>query len=190
MEPEGAVTKQQVGSVNDRDRSPMMTLGRVVFWLGLGLAALPTAAFIALLVEASYKPNYDVNSPDYGRYSEVFARLREQLDQRDPTDEDILDFAALNGGQWTTACLFGGYTHPLDEMLSREAVIDNTDRVRLTEARSRGVRLGTVEEFEALIAYIDLRNRAHFIHFSQGIGPSGQHFEQCISKPNTTIYFR
>jgi hypothetical protein len=114
----------------------MMALGRAIFWLVLGLAALPAVAFIAFLIEASYRPNYDENSPEYGRYSEVFARIREQLDRRNPTNEDTIDFAALNDGQWMTACLFGGYTHPLDEMHSRGALIDNTDRARLTEARS------------------------------------------------------
>jgi hypothetical protein len=61
------------------------------------------------------------------------------------------------------------------------------DRFRLGQAGIRGVRLGQVEEFEILIAYIDHRNRAHFIHFEEGIGSEGQHLEKCIARPETKI---
>ena len=164
----------------------MMTLGRVTFWVFVGLVALPVLAAGAFLLEASYRPNYDENN-DYGRYPEVFSYLREQLAHRDPTSQDTVDLSALNGGRWTTGCLFGGYTNPLGELQSRGALIDDRDRNRLSAAKSHGFRVSAVEEFEALISYIDESNRAHFIHFERGIGASGQHLQECVSKPGTMI---
>jgi hypothetical protein len=59
-----------------------------------------------------------------------------------------IDFSSLNNGEWKTACLFGGYTRPLDEMRLRGASISENDTARFTEAGTRGFRLGHVEEQE------------------------------------------
>ena len=93
----------------------------------------------------------------------------------------------LNDGHWKTACLFGGYTNPLRQMQAIGATIDVEDEARLTEAGSRGFRAAQVEESEMMIAYTDTGNRAHFPHFERGIGPAGQHLQECVSKPVTTI---
>jgi hypothetical protein len=77
---------------------------------------------------------------------------------------------------------------PLDEMRALGANISETDRVRMTEAGLRGFRLGQVEEQEMVIAFIDLSNNARFIHFHTGIGPEGQNFRRCISKPETRLF--
>jgi hypothetical protein len=57
----------------------------------------------------------------------------------------------------------------------------------MTEAT--GLRLFPIEEFEVVIAYKDLSNNAHFIHFNTGIGPEGQHRETCVSKPQARLLF-
>jgi hypothetical protein len=45
-----------------------------------------------------------------------------------------------------------------------------------------------VEEHEMAIAFIDLKNNAHVIHFETGIGPEGQHLQKCISKSETRLF--
>jgi hypothetical protein len=102
--------------------------------------------------------------------------------------QKTITLTELNSGEWKTACLFGGYTDPLEAMRVHGANIDEKDRVRFTEAGSRGFRLGQVEEHEMAIAFVDLGNNARFIHFRTGIGPGGQHLRRCISKPQTRLY--
>src|SRR5262245_35602678 len=141
-----------------------------------------------LLVELSYRPVNNSSDANYRRYMEVFDRLRPALDYRGTTRDDFIDFADLNDGEWKIACLFGGYTYPLETMQMLGANIDEKDRARLTEAGSRGFRLGQVEERGMAIAFVDLGNNARFIHFRSGIGPEGQNLKRCISKPATRLY--
>ncbi len=145
------------------------------------------AAAVYLAVLLSYSPRYDEDHPDHRRYAERFAALRAWLDGQGAATRVSIDFADLNGGQWKTVCLFGGYTDPLREIQALGAEIDDRDRARLTEAGRRGFRIGPIEEFELAIAYIDRENKARFIHMKSGIGPRGQHFEKCIDRPETKI---
>ena len=183
------MTGDQADNVDHRSRG-LLFLARVILWLFSGLSALWLLAIVVFSIEAACRPKYDENHPDYRRYSELFNHLADQASRPSLPHEHTIDFSGLSGGQWTTACLFGGYTDPLREIESRGALIDEADRTRLIEARSRGFRVGTVEEFEALVAYVDPANRAHFVHFRNGIGASGQHFERCIQKPDTTVSFQ
>jgi hypothetical protein len=164
-----------------------MTLRRLVFLLIGSVATLCLLGAVAVVVELSYRPTYDRSDPTYRRYLEAFERLRVPLDQRGAKKEDSVDLSELNNGEWTTACLFGGYTMPLDEMRALGANISGRDRVRMTQAGSRGFRLAQVEEQEMVIAFVDLSNNARFIHFHTGIGPEGQHLNRCISKPETRL---
>jgi len=152
------------------------------------VAGLCVLGIGVLFYELSYKPTYDRSDTDYRRYEEAFKALWLQLDQRGATEEDSIDFSSLNNGEWKTACLFGGYTRPLDEMRLRGASISENDTARFTEAGTRGFRLGQVEEQEIAIAYIDPANNARFIHFAAGIGPEGQHLQRCIAKPQTRLF--
>ena len=153
--------------------------------LFVGSAVL--GAITVLLFELSWSPTYDQSDPNYRRYTEAFDRLRVQLGKRGATTEDFVDLSQLNNGEWKTACLFGGYTYPLADMQGLGAHISEKDRVRLTAAGLRGFRAGQVEESEVAIAYVDLNNNAKFIHFESGIGPEGEHFKKCISKPETRL---
>ncbi len=76
---------------------------------------------------------------------------------------------------------------PSEEMSKLGAEIGSADRLRLDEARTSGFRLAEVEEFEFMLAYVDKEQRAHFIHFRNGIGPGGQHLKRCISRPETRL---
>ena len=154
--------------------------GLIFVWCALGLIGVGVVTF---LLQLSYEPDYDRSGTDFARYSEVFARLRDGVQQR----QDAIDFAELNDGDWKTLCAFGGYTDPLARMHEAGAKIDDSDTAYWTEAGSRGFRLAPVEEFEIAIAYVDSENRAHFLHFEEGIGASGQHLQKCISKPETRI---
>jgi hypothetical protein len=149
------------------------------------VAALCLVGAVSVFVELSYRPTYDRSDPTYHRYLGVFERLRVLLDQRGAKGEDFVDLSELNNGEWKTACLFGGYTMP--EMRALGANISENDRVRMTEAGSRGFRLAQVEEQEVVIAFVDLSNNAQFIHFDTVIGPEGQHLKRCISKLETRL---
>ena len=133
-----------------------------------------------------YTPTYDTDNPDHQRLSQAFAELGAQIEQV-PLSERTIGLSHVNEGSWKRACLFGGYTDPLREMQTFGATIDAKDETRLTEARSRGLRAAQVEESEVMVAYVDLNNHAHFIHFERGMGPIGQHFQRCVSKPETSI---
>ena len=151
----------------------------------LGAAVTAAAVYLAMLL--SYSPRYDEDHPDHRRYAERFEALRVRLDGQAATRQEFVDFTDLNGGEWKTACLFGGYTDPLREMKALGADIDDKDRARLTEAGRRGFRLAPIEEFEIAIAYVDPGNKARFIHMKSGIGPWGQHFNKCIARPQTRL---
>jgi hypothetical protein len=170
-----------------------MTLRRLVVTLGASVVALAILAaavlLLVLVVELSYKPTYDQSHPDYDRYAEAFNRLSVSLSRRGITNDDAIDLSELNGGEWKIACVFGGYTRPLETMRALGGNINQKDQLRWTEAGSRGFRLGQVEEREMAIAYVDLNNNTQFIHFEYGIGPEGQHFEKCISRPETRLTF-
>jgi hypothetical protein len=164
-----------------------MTLRRSMFILGASFVALAILGVAALLVELSYRPSYDQAHPDYGRYAETFRRLSVPISTRGITGDDAIDLSELNGGEWQVACVFGGYTNPLETMRAFGANIDEKNQLRLTEAGSRGFRLAQVEESEMAIAYVDFNNNARFIHFKYGIGPEGQHFQKCIARPETRL---
>lgn len=165
-----------------------MVLRRLVLLLVVGAAALFAIGAAALLRELLYKPTYDQSHPNYRHFAEVFDSLRPELDYRGTTEDDYIDLSELNSGEWKTACLFGGYTDPLEAMRALGANIDEKDHVRFTEAGSRRFRLGQVEEQEMAIAFVDIGNNARFIHFRTGIGKEGQGLQRCISKPQTRLY--
>ncbi|HEU01565.1 MAG TPA: hypothetical protein ENH89_14745 [Aurantimonas coralicida] len=132
-------------------------------------------------------PPDDTDNPAHPIIAEQFARLREQLGRRPALREAIIDFSNINGGSWRTACLFGGYSTPSEEIAKLGATISDADRTRLKDAGSSGLRLTEVEENEMVVAYIDENNRAHFIWFEDGIGSGGQHLRRCVSMPGTEI---
>lgn len=98
-----------------------------------------------------------------------------------------LDFGDLADGEWTSACLLGGYTDPIQVMQKKAASIATEDKARI-DALSTFLGPDVVEEYDMMIAYVDLRNVARFIYFEQGIGPQGQHFEAYAAKPETTVH--
>ncbi|MDP1702868.1 MAG: hypothetical protein Q8L53_18160 [Aestuariivirga sp.] len=102
--------------------------------------------------------------------------------------EQTLDFSQLNGGQWETVCAIGGYVDPIKTIIANGGIVSETDRENLNKKNS-GLRLGIVEEFEFMIAYIQADRSTNFIHFSYGIGSGGQHFEKCIKRPTTVMSF-
>lgn len=123
--------------------------------------------------------DYDTDDPDYGYFADLFAAARKQ--------NQVADMERLNGGDWTTACIFGGYSKPLREMEALGATISNEDRKRIEEAATTDLRLFSVEESEMMVTYIDKANRAHFIHIRNGIGAQGQEFQSCVTRPETKI---
>ena len=140
-----------------------------------------------LLISERYEPSFSRDDPDYRYFAEAFARLEQRLANAELSNQDAIDLSHLNGGDWTVACVFGGYNNPLQEMQALGATVGKADQDHWTEAGSRGLRVSQVEEFEIAVAYIDRQNRAHFLHFDRGIGSPGQHLRKCISKPDTML---
>jgi hypothetical protein len=88
---------------------------------------------------------------------------------------DELDISTLNGGNWRTACLVGGYKN-------YASAINNHGAVNWKPKVSAGVG-----EFEMALVYVDVAGAPNVMHFRDGLGPYGQHFERCITKPATRI---
>jgi hypothetical protein len=105
-----------------------MDYRRIILLSLASLGAVCMLGVTLLLYELSHKPAFDQGDLDYPRYEEAFDGMRVKLDRRGTTEEDYVDLSLLNNGEWTTACLFGGYTMPLDEMRALGANISDKDR--------------------------------------------------------------
>jgi hypothetical protein len=144
----------------------------------------------ALFVNAvSYEPMYDEKDPDYSHYKKIFDDVEEELYNRRSGHTSSIDFSPLNDGEWSQVCLLGAYSNALNCMTNLGAEISKADEQRLADAGQGRFRLAQVEEQEIMIAYVDLRNRAHFIHFRRGFGKFGDDVQGCISKPDTLLFF-
>ena len=140
-----------------------------------------TVVGVLFVVAIDYEPIYDEKDPDYAHYEKIFADVAAELYGLRPDHTDSIDFSPLNHGEWSQVCLLGAYSNALNCMTNLGARISKADEQRLTDAGSGGFRLAQVEEHEIMIAYIDLRNRAHFIHFRHGVGEFGENVAGCIS---------
>ena len=146
-------------------------LGRLLEWVIVALIA----ATVWFAVSGS---PYSDNDPD-------LSWLRTQLHQlkSGPTDNS-LDLSRLNDGDWTIACLFGGYTDPTDRMGELGGWISLIDRIRFFALGTLTLRFGEVKENEVVIAYIDKRGWAEFVFFDEIEVENG---EYCIRRPQTTL---
>jgi hypothetical protein len=159
---------------------------KTVRWTMIALATLFGFAIAIIVYEMFWMPSYDDTDPRYQTLVSRLEEIRQSLRTVERTEHDV-DLSSLNNGNWTTACIFGGYNYPLKEMVALGANVNAQDEERLLELSQRGFRLTQVEEFELMIAYVDTKNDAHFVHFQSGFGSGGQHFERCITKPQTVI---
>lgn len=165
-----------------------MKVARFLIGVTGGVVGASVVGVVLLVVADIYfKPKYDEDHRDYEQFARVFERIREHDLVSSSAADWTVDFSQLASGRWQTACLFGGYTDPLKAAEERGWSTAEVDRDRLNAARHGGFRLAIVEEFEALIAYVDELDNAEFIHFRRGIGAAGQHLEACISKPETRL---
>ncbi|WP_395450267.1 hypothetical protein ACHMW7_10960 [Aminobacter sp. UC22_36] len=151
----------------------------------LGAAAIVLAC-TAFIFATTWKPPYDDANPKYRFLTEQIGEIADRWSKGDHR-RSAVDLALLNDGNWTIACIYGGYGNPLDEMIGRGATVSSANRARLTELANRDFRLSQVEEFEAMVAYVDKSNEAHFIHIGYGFGPNGQHLKQCTTSTNPRL---
>lgn len=164
----------------------MAIVWKTLKWL-LVLLSIAAACIVALVIrELFWKPRYDEGDPRYAAIAQQLSQTHQAFAAGDYSRNE-LDLTSLNGGKWITACVFGGYTYPLNEMTNLGAKVSSEDEGRLRELDRRGFRLSQVEEFEVMITYVDLSGDAHFVHFRHGFGPGGQHFKRCVSKPTTAV---
>ena len=159
-------------------------------WLGAAFMAssVVTALSLAMLWTGdalSRSPFFDASDPDHAM---IARQLRDARDRViDGKSDAVLDLASLNGGEWQEACLFGGYTHPAETLERLGARLDLKDRVELDDMDEQFGRLSEVEEFDAMVAYVTSDNQARLIYFEDAFGSRGQHFEECIRRPQTSI---
>ncbi len=142
----------------------MTALDRMVGKAAGVLAILCIIGLVAFLALLLYKPAGDRSDLDYHRYAKALERVSVQLNQN--ATEDFIDLADLNHGDWTTACLFGGYTSPGKVMAKYGANISEFDQTRMTEAT--GLRMFPVEEFEASYRLHKLPPERTFCTFRHG----------------------
>jgi hypothetical protein len=173
-------------------RTALSTLKWIILgilkWITFATVGLVGLAVVLITYDISSGPSYDDDDPRYQKLTSRFSELRHR--EPGPGIDYNIDLSGLNGGDWTIACIFGGYNDPLESMIELGAKVTDKDRTRLTEAGDSGFRLSQVEEFEMMVTFIDLTGKAQFIHFQGGIGPGGQHLKKCISKPQTVIDLR
>ncbi|HEY8563982.1 MAG TPA: hypothetical protein VIL65_00650 [Beijerinckiaceae bacterium] len=159
-----------------------MTLLRTALLILLGCTGAAVVAMAALIMSQP-RPMFDRAHPEYATFAARFAEAQRAFAAGE--DWAVIDLAPVKGGAWRTACLFGGYTRPVERLEALGAVVSQADRQRLGKAI--GWRVSPVEEFEMLIAFSDEQGRAHFIHFDQGMGAEGQHYEACVTRPKTKV---
>lgn len=159
----------------------------ILKWITYATVGLVAFAFVLLVYDMSSGPTYDDDDPRYQALVAQRAKIRDALESG--IGPARIDLSSLNGGEWTTACIFGGYNDPLEKMIERGARVSEADRARLRDLES-GFRINQVEEFEIMFVFIDLSGTAQFVHFAGGIGSNGQHLERCITKPQTVIDLR
>lgn len=143
------------------------------------------ATILAIVASVMFEPRpvFDRDHPDYGPFASQFARAEKAFSAGE--DWAVIDLAPVNGGAWRSACLFGGFTRPVERLLSLGATVSASDRQRLSSAL--GWRAAPVEEFEMLVAFTDEQGQAHFIHFDRGVGAEGQHYEACVTRPKSQV---
>ncbi|CAN7443185.1 hypothetical protein LJR090_003584 [Bosea sp. LjRoot90] len=142
--------------------------GAIVISLFVSLFAVP-----AILLGA--RSLLGENNPQYSQFLSELERYRMILKGRALLEGDELDISTLNEGNWRTACLVGGYKDYARVINARESV----DWKPKTST--------FVDEFEMALVYVDVAGIPNVMHFRSGIGPIGQHFERCITKPDTRI---
>ena len=93
---------------------------RAFFLVVLGCLGLGSISFVVTIAKSA--PSFDRSHPDYATFAAVF----DQADRAFNAGQSyvIIDLAPLNRGAWKTACLFAGYTHPIEEMERLGARVD------------------------------------------------------------------
>lgn len=151
------------------------------------IVALPILLFLALIGDSIYESYIIEYHDDDSRYSSIRQSFRKRLtDSLDGKDLDhfSIDLTAINHGDWEKFCIIGGYQDASKTAVQIGGKFNSADRKRI-EFLSR--RMWEIEEFETALIFTDSRSQAHFVHFRGSFGPGSQHFEKCISKPETVM---
>jgi hypothetical protein len=136
---------------------------RVLAVFGLSLFLAFGAVIVLVCVELGFEPEYDSFGPDFEHFDGVFSQYNS-----DQYPIQTLDLAPLNGGNWIGACVFGGYSDPIEVAEKRMLLIDPLDTQRFEEARHSGFRVASVEETEAALLWWKADAKAHFVFFRNG----------------------
>jgi len=152
-----------------------------VRWVLLIFAIVIAIPIGGLIVLSQVPYPYSRDHPDYDRYRAEIARMHET---------GTLNLAELNEGNWTDACLFGGYSTPSKTMKDHgELRVLDTNEVLRQLKNAFSFRLAEVEEFEAMIAYVDPGGTVEAIHF-EPVGLHLQNFERCTTRETPGIVYQ
>jgi len=102
-------------------------------------------AILILIFFTGFPHGFSTGHPNYQEY----ARL---IDEAEPGT--VVDFSAVNSGNWQTLCIFGAFTNPSRRM-TVHGKVSIPDRVLLFLAGLPFMHIGEVEEGESMIAYVD-----------------------------------
>ena len=116
---------------------------------------------------------FSTSNPDYSYLHERIGEIGRG---------EKLNVSNLNNGNWTTACLFGGYTDPSIHM-KKLGKVSLIDRVYQPLKGWSWWRLGQVEEHEIMVAYVDNFGVVTFVHLpNKNSSDRLEHHIQCIEK--------
>lgn len=153
------------------------------------------AANVQMVRGIIWGPASDTSHPDFAQLSSQFEQTRAAFDRefhwrrenplvKREEHHPVIDLASVNRGSWKKACLYGGYTSPINAMRESGAIIGIVDILRFEFPM---YSFFSVHEYATMISFIDQNNKAHFIHFRKAIGAETQHVEKCAVKPNTKV---
>ena len=120
---------------------------------------LLTAGLAVLTFFTTFPFRYSAGHPDFQHLSKNIAKSK---------GSEKLNISGLNNGNWSTACLFGGYTNPSHHM-AKFGKISIADQLYQPLKSWSVWRFGQVEEHETMIAYSEKSGSTTFIHLNSTI---------------------
>ncbi|PHQ80223.1 MAG: hypothetical protein COB66_05200 [Coxiella sp. (in: Bacteria)] len=142
------------------------------------LIALPVILVVVIYSSLFGRPyRYDVFDADYHWITRQIDEATEAISSDHPLDD--LNFENISDPNWTTICLFNGYTDPQVHMAELGYHVTAFQRLSL-DTKIGLYRVSTVDEHEAMIVIVGDDGRLRFIHLPNGYPLIVQHEENCF----------
>jgi hypothetical protein len=171
----------RIGLARDFLKSLIIELAKffgIVFGIIAAIVCVAVATIAFVLI---WYGQYDLDDPDDKQLQTLFGTPK-------PTRERqrLIDFSAINQGDWAVLCFFGGYTEP-EEKLRRYVEGKGLElEVPATIPDPYHRLMFQVEEHEMSLAYVTKDGEAKIVHFP---GYSFQHGSKCITRNEPKMKF-